>query len=583
MKQLVYTTFISVIITICSCRQSNTFTAMLDCTDSLLKTNPDSAFSILQSMEKDAPGVSKPLRMRHLLLWAQSRNKTYRSLPSRDTLQTLIDYYTDNGNERMKALYMMGCLYRDCGDARKALLYYNNAVSVVDTTDIGCDILTLSRIYGQLSELFNRQKAPIFGLKYSKIAEQLAWKAKDTLGAIIFIDHSAWSYEQLHDTNSIYKTIKKVERLYKQIGKYQEAAQCMPPLINIYLNSNNLKEAKQAIYVYEHHSGYFDADNNIKQGSENYYGLKGRYYFQTGNIDSAIFSYRKMLHYPDKINNLKDGYNGLLNIYRKLGDADSVAKYTRLAAIIADSINKTSPEKLTFTHVNYYSEHVKEINEKHNKTTQLLIFVCICTAMLQIGIIYAIIKKAKHKQDKIQKQINSVKRKSNKTEEKYLKVKDNYESTKYKYDKELQAKTQKISELEKTIYIIKKGNDSESPLTKECDENITILLNAHIDTLKKDARKGICATKGNLLKLKFLEAEHEPEFFKHITAQQYEFAEREVYICIFIRHGFKPADIAALLNISSQLTTNLRTRINQKLFGASGTKHLDDNIIKLYL
>jgi lipopolysaccharide biosynthesis regulator YciM len=46
------------------------------------------------------------------------------------------DYYDRNGtaNERMEAHYLLGCVYRDLGDAPRALTSYNNAVDCADTT-----------------------------------------------------------------------------------------------------------------------------------------------------------------------------------------------------------------------------------------------------------------------------------------------------------------------------------------------------------------------------------------------------------------------------------------------------------------
>lgn len=117
------------------CDRHQDFSFSLDRAESLLRTDPDSAFSILQGMEKDAAGVSKPLRMRYFLLWAQSRNKTFRQLPSHDTLQALIDYYDGDDNRRMTVLYMMGSLYRDSGDVDKALQYFSDAAVTADTTD----------------------------------------------------------------------------------------------------------------------------------------------------------------------------------------------------------------------------------------------------------------------------------------------------------------------------------------------------------------------------------------------------------------------------------------------------------------
>lgn len=584
MKHLSYIILTAIIAILYGCNGHEAFKASLDRADSMLNVNPDSAFALLRDLRTASADAPRQLRMRYLLLWAQGCNKTYRRLPSADTLQTIVDYYDDNGNERMTSLYMMGCLYRDSGDVRKALEYFNESVTIADTTDSDCDFYILSRVYGQLSELFNKQKSPMFGLKYSKIAERMAWKAKDTLGMITFMDHTAWAYELLRDTDSIYQTIKNVEHLYKKLERYKEAAQAMPPLINIYLSKDSLPQAKEAIDRFESYSGYFDVNNNIKDGLENYYDLKGRYYFQVGRVDSAIYFYHKLLYFPNNINNLKDGYNGLVNIYRQLGNQDSVAKYNRLAIIIADSINKiTSPENFALSHVDYYAEHSKKLVEEHNERMKWLVSEMTIIVFIIIITGYFIYIVFNRKQSEKQKELDVEKRKNKRSEEKYIKVKTDYESAKKIYNEALETKTQKISELEKTIYIIQKENEATANMSQgeKCDESMALQLSAHLSKLRKDAQKGMTAAKEDLFMLKFLVSECDSGFFKHISSQQYDLADRELFICILIRHDFKPAEISSLLNISPQLTTNLRARINHKLFGVSGTKHLDDNLKRL--
>lgn len=587
MRHIAYFILLLTVAVLCGCDRHRAFSDSLDRADSLLRTNPDSAFSILQSMEKDAAGVSKPLRMRHLLLWAQSRNKTFRPLPSHDTLQTLTDYYDSDGNQRMMALYMMGSLYRDSGNVDKALQYFSDAAVTADTTDSSCDFFTLSRIYSQISELFHRQKAPLFELEYNKMAERMAWKAKDTLGAVTEVDLRSCVYQMLNDTDSVYLICKRAERIYRRMGRDKEAAQTMPSLIDIYLSRDSLPQAKAAIDRFESGSGFFRRNGEIRRGSENYYGLLGRYYFQTGRTDSAMYFYRKMLRYPDKIDNLKDGYNGLVDIYRRQGNADSLAKYTRLAAIIADSIKKIySPEDFTLSHTNYYAKRSNEIAANRRADWLLFGWGSLAAILFLLGVGYAIYRYFKRKRSIWQKEIDSERRRGRRSEERYARAKTDYESAMNKYDCDLKAKTQEISELEKTIYTIQKNReqqDDNNALSSDSTDSMQLQLKALITKLSKDSCRGTAAAREDLLTLRHLTSVCAPEFFNYISSAQYDLADRDILVCILIRYEFKPADISVVLNITPQLTSNIRTRINKKLFGISGTRHLDDNIKDLYM
>lgn len=585
MRQGAYLIIIILMIVLCRCNRHQLFSSSLDRADSLLRTNPDSAFYVLQNMGKDIEEASKPLRMRYLLLWAQSRNKTFLPLPSRDTLQTLLDYYDDDDNNRMTALYMMGCLYRDSNNVYKTLQYLSDAAVIADTTDSNCDFYTLSRIYSQMSALFHRQKAPRFELEYSKLAERMAWKAKDTLGAVTEVRFRSWAYQMLNDTDSVYLICKRAERVYSYMGLDKEAARTMPSLIDIYLSRDSLLQAKAAIDRYEKFSGFFNGKNEIRRGLENYYGLKGRYYFQIGIIDSAMFFYRKMLCYPDKINNLKDGYNGLVDIFRNQGNKDSLAKYSNLASIVADSIKRLySPENLALSHTNYYADRSNEmaINSRADKLIYAWgIFIAF---LLFLAIGYIIFRFYRNKLNAHQKVINTEKRQIKLLEERCAKAKTEYKTMANKYNQDLKIKTDEISELERMIYVIQKRMEIQS------EDNTTLLANtdslnlqlkALLTKLNKDSHKARAATKEDLLKLRYLTSECASEFFNHISSPQYDLSDREILICTFIRYDFKPAEISIMLGVSPQITSNLRARINMRLFGISGTRHLDDNIKKL--
>lgn len=55
--------------------------------------------------------------------------------------------------------------------------------------------------------------------------------------------------------------------------------------------------------------------------------------------------------------------------------------------------------------------------------------------------------------------------------------------------------------------------------------------------------------------------------------------ERELYVCLLLRLRFIPSELSCLLNISSQVVTNMRSRLFLKLFGTlGGAKEFDERI-----
>ena len=86
--------------------------------------------------------------MSEALARAEEMNRNYQSMDTLKGMEQVADYYRPllgRSQRYMRALYMLGCVYRDRGDAPMALHYYQEAVSHADTTDADCDFHTLCR------------------------------------------------------------------------------------------------------------------------------------------------------------------------------------------------------------------------------------------------------------------------------------------------------------------------------------------------------------------------------------------------------------------------------------------------------
>ena len=81
--------------------------------------------------------------MSEALLRAEEMNRNYQSMDTLKGMEQVADYYRPflgRSQRYMRALYILGCVYRDRGDAPMALHYYQEAVSQADTTDADCDM-----------------------------------------------------------------------------------------------------------------------------------------------------------------------------------------------------------------------------------------------------------------------------------------------------------------------------------------------------------------------------------------------------------------------------------------------------------
>ena len=136
------------------------------------------------------------------------------------TMDAVVDYldWWGTANERMTAHYLRGSVYRDQDNAPMALRCYRDAVSYADTTASDCDYRRLSRIYGQIADLFNRQRAPRLEIEAERKAVEYAWRAKDTLAAVIFYGSLCGPYHMLNEMDSVITIINELKLLCKSNG-----------------------------------------------------------------------------------------------------------------------------------------------------------------------------------------------------------------------------------------------------------------------------------------------------------------------------------------------------------------------------
>ena len=131
MKNVVY--IFSLLLVVLSGCTDTSRQPQLVAADSLLQISPDSSLKQLRQMNVPTSCAD---RMYYYVLLADAANKCYDTLPSDSIMQEVADFYDSHGtpNERLRAHYMLGCVYRDMGEAPHALECYQNAVECADTT-----------------------------------------------------------------------------------------------------------------------------------------------------------------------------------------------------------------------------------------------------------------------------------------------------------------------------------------------------------------------------------------------------------------------------------------------------------------
>ena len=519
---------------------------MLDRAEAVMSEDPCEAIAILDSISDD--GLSRSQRMHMELLRAEAMNLTYQSMDTLSGMEYVADYYRPfwgHSHRYMRSLYMLGCVFRDRGDAPTAIQYYQEAANQADTTQADCNFYTLCRIYGQMAVLFQKQRSPRQELEVERKAYDAAMKAKDTLAAISYYKYMAGAYYALGMKDSALTIVENAISLYTKRKEKSKAAAEMGVASDFYIKKKDFRRADSLLKQYEAYSGFFDNNGKITPGRETYYYTKGLYYQGIQKTDSAIFYYRKLLSPLIDIEDVELGYKGLMSVYHHLGKADSTLKYANLYAQANDSANILhSADEITRTQAlyNYTQFRLQAEQERHHAMTNLYVAfalgVILCILML---IIYLGIIQVRHHREKVQ-------------------------------IAEQQLHT-RLSELEHQL-TIKEMMDVEKEMMDS-----PLVISFH-EMAKSSVKK---PTLDELGQLRSFLRDKLPAFWDKLHECEPPLRIEEIDVCLLIRLQFKAKDIANLTGMSLQSISNIRRRLLQRVFHQSegGSKEFDRLIMKL--
>lgn len=319
------------------CSRNPKAEALLYSAEELTGENPDSALKVLDSI--DVEDLTHRQQMRYHLDHALAQNRAYIPFTSDSIMKEVVEYYDSHGtpNEQMLANYLMGRVYADMDNPMVALEYFHNAVERADTTSDNCDYKILSRIYGQTADLFHMQLLPEYELRDEKLAVKYAWKAKDTLAALQFYEHLTGPYYRMNMGDSVITISKTAHSLFLKYGYKERASATWPAAIYTCLTKGQTAEAKSLIDDLIQNAGWTDEYGKFTKEHEGCYDFVGWYYESINKLDSAEYFYRKVLSLPLEMPNHEIPIKGLMSIYEKRHNIDSVAKYARMYCEYNDS------------------------------------------------------------------------------------------------------------------------------------------------------------------------------------------------------------------------------------------------------
>ncbi|MBR5061292.1 MAG: hypothetical protein IKX24_04025 [Prevotella sp.] len=539
-------------------------------------------------------------------------------LPTVDSLVQFFDRH-GNTNERMMAHYLQGRVHHDMGEAPIALECYQKATEMADTTRNDCDYKTLATTYSQSASLFHQTGLFQYELSAKQCASRYFQQAKDTINSIFCYELTFSPYYRMNKIDSAVNVLLNAREKYLEHGLNERAALAASGLVYIYLkDSLNTLKAKHFMDIYEKESGMFDEFCNLPAHQYQYYGYKGWYFEQKGQTDSAEYYFRKTLQGERALSPFVIAYHGLLNIYQKRKDADSVAKYAELYCTYNDStfLNRNTEEMARMESLYNYTRHQQDAVRQKAQAAKATFRTWAVTSLLALWIVVSVLafyfyrsrKKAAFKriwedyvrakglyEDKEeelafyqqsvgelikikQEAMDRLKEDSSMKAAEYEQLKETAERSKDELSRFLESKNEEIAELRERITLLSSQKDLSRLFAKYDDllamptvmkfhafgQNMDVeIYNTDWDDLKRGIKSCYSQFVESLEKTCGQDSQTE-----------------HAGLLMFLQ--FRTDEIANILETSKQRVTNIKSRLNRAMFKDSSARSYYSNLSHRY-
>ena len=552
--------------------------------ETVMDEHPDSALQILDSLGQHESEFSRHFRMQYQLHRQNAVNKTSDKFTSDSLCQVLVSYFDRHGsvNERVLAHYLLGRAYTDMGEAPMAISKYQDAIDAADTTVANFNFRTLSNVYAQMADLYHYQFLLTNEIEARGKASHYAFRAHQPKWGIYNQVLSASAYILLNKKDSAEIILKSSLEQYRKHGYTQEALRYSKALMHLYTNPpQRLTEAKALIDRFEAESELFDEHHELPPLQRQYYYYKGKYYEGINKLDSAEFYYRKT-RYPNMDYTAQDPmYKGLLSVFTKRHQADSIAKYARLYCMANDSSialkDRDAVAQMTATY--NYSRLQKEAHENEVKAYKTLLGLIIAAAVAVLALVAAFLV---------------WKRFRRKYQQEIMQLKTEYANASYEYEENLRE-----------LQLLESAHqENESERKRLLDENVE--LQSRIRELQKEKAisRNLSASAlfaeepivkrfheigvqplANVKEEEWAEltdtfANSYPDLFLDLC--QYCNTPQSIRVCMLTVMGLGNNEQANLLGTTSSRISNVKLALNKALFNESSSRTLNKNLLMQY-
>ncbi|MBO4826680.1 MAG: hypothetical protein J5506_05535 [Prevotella sp.] len=566
------------------------------------------------------PAQHRRAQFTRVLDHAQEQNLAYDSITNVDSIRMAVNFFNRHGsaNEQMRASYLMGCAYRDTGDAPRALENYQNAAERADTTSRDCDFFRLSCVFSQMAGIYHKQLLLSNEIKAREKAAYYAMRTDSIYYGIYDLDMSAAAYIMKGRNDSAQIILEKVQKLYGENGFEQEKLRSSRVLIYLYAQQKDrLGDARRLINEFDSKSDMFDKNHELPPSKRLYNYYKGLYFESVGSLDSAEFYYRKSYRPNRPVSDQEPTYRGLLSVYKKRHQADSIANYAELYCEANDSsVAKKDRELMAQMTASYnYSRFQKQAFEKEREAHDTKLIMLGVTALLLLLLLVFWYQYSQYKARKrqelmdirneyafatdeyqknthmmemldrshraviktVQNELKGALAENLSYKDELAKVTQAFNTLNEEFENSKKELTEENAQLEKRIKAIKKkkaltmakGKDLSFFETKIV-RDIRICLGNPLSCLTFENKELLLATA----------REYYPDLMDDLDGTIVN--SQEKLTCILVVLNLRGTECANLLKVSVQRITNIKQLLNMELFGENTARTLYKNLMRKY-
>ena len=555
---------------LCACGHGS-YPAALHRADSLADACPDSARALLARWADSVAHAPERVRMYHALLTVKAADKAYVRHTSDTVIKDVVAYYEDGADPWLlpEAYYYAGRVYSDLGDAPQALDYFERAAETLPPK--GREMLA-GKIYSQMGTLFEHQQMHEEALEMYRRAYEYDVKAGDVRGQVFDLRDMGDAYQRLEKTDSALVCIQKAYGL-TSIGGYAELESLVQgQRLSLYLQLQEYDSAEACLR---------EAFKHVHKASRSgLYFKAAELYNYTGRLDSAIYYWKQLLG-CGTIYAKEMAHFALAQVAVRKKKIDKALEHFVQYQWCNDSIRRlTNTETLRRMHSLYNYRWREKENQKlkaEKQQRQFVFYAVLGLCVLLLAVAFGYVQYVRRKRTELQQRLdyaNRVKEEAEQRSERF--IRENEQKIAVLEQQLREADAVHREQLERQKEMIQWENRQVQTVLEK--QRLMEAAMENTDVRKElSARLSSSYVGSKMLKgadWSRIENEIEalsPGFKEKLQTLYPDFSEFEYHLCLLIRLGMRPVDMAGLTAHTKESVASARRRMYEKVFRKKGS------------